>query len=413
MKHDTSRVLAVVLIFSVSGLTVMSRAANQQREIDKIAEKGRISFEFPWELEPKVEVNLTPKLIGLASKSVGNTAEGKALLQMLNGIYVRTYDRETVDEQELLNYFRWKLGAAGWKVFVSLQGEDETFVIYLLLDGEWVYGVFGLIIPKTPEVAVFVNIVGKIAPERVEDVLRNLGDFGVMDIDIRRKLRGQAVSSRRTGRRELLAVKVDYPPVIDGVLDDACWKIAPRADAFTSGYYETPVRDDSVVWMVYTAKAIYLGWYLYDSQPDKIVARRTREQKMWGVTEDWVSFNIDPFHTHQEGDEIWFMANPYGITRVLISRRYKDIRDHERNDQWKVAANILENGWVVEMEIPWEILAYPETLEPIWMGLNFQRVQGRKRLSSWWSNTGNPQRPEDGGHWIQVLPPQRWPVHKR
>ena len=407
MKQHRYRVLTIMLLFLVSWLTWMPATADEQHETSEMGEKGRISFEFPWNIEVKVEVNLTPKLIHLASKSISNTAETSALVQMLDGIYVRTYDRGTVDEQELVNYFRWKLNEDGWETLIRIKKDHETVEINLLFDEEQVYGVFVIVIPKTPEEVIFVNIIGKIALERVEDLLRSLGNFGVMDIDIRRELRVRAISTRRMGRREILAVKVNYPPDVDGILDDACWKIAPQADEFTEGYYENPVDDDSVVKVVYTSKAIYAGWYLYDSQPDKIVARQTRSQKMWGIAEDWVSFNIDPFHTHRSGGIIWFMANPFGITQVLMPRHPKDYIDVMAMDRWTVAAKIVENGWVVEMEIPWEILDYPETTEPIWMGINFQRVQARTRTFSWWSNGGYPMRPEDDGHWMHVLPPPK------
>ena len=407
MKQRIYRSLTVMLLFLVLWLTLMRATANEQNETNKIEGKGLISFEFPWNIEAKVEVNLTAKLINLASKSVGNIAEGSALLQMLDGIYVRTYDRTTVDEQELVNYFRWKLKEDSWETLVKIEKNNETLEINLLFDEDKVYGIFVIVIPKTSEEVIFVNIVGKIAPDRVEELLRNLGNFGVMDIDVRRKLRMQAASARRTGQRELLAVKVNYPPTIDGILDDACWKIAPQANEFTHGYYEDPVADDSVVKVVYTRQAIYVGWCLYDSQPAKVVARQTRSQEMWGITEDWVSFDIDPFHTHQHSDIICFMANPFGVTHVLIPGRYVDRTDHKRMDRWNVAAKIVENGWVVEMEIPWEILDCPETTEPVWMGINFQRVQARTRTSSSWSNTGYPTRPEDDGHWLHVLPPPK------
>ena len=408
MKQDRYGALPIMLLFlALWLLTLMQVTVAEQNNTDKVTGKGRISFEFPWNIEAKVEVNLTPKLINLASKSVSNAADVLELIQMLDGIYVRTYDRKTVDEQELVNYFRWKLKEDTWETFLKIKADNETLEINLLFDEDKIYGIFVTVISKTPEEVIFVNIVGKIAPERVEDLLRNLGNFGVMDIDIRRKLRMQAVSTRRTGQRELLAVKVDYPPTVDGILDDACWKIAPQTDEFTHGYYENPVEDNSVVKMVYTSKAIYVGWSLYDSQPDKIVARQTRSQEMWGITEDWVSFDIDPFHTHQYSDMICFMANPFGVTRVTIPGIAVDRIDHERMDRWKAAAKILENGWTVEMEIPWEILNYPQTTEPIWMGINLQRSQARTRTSSSWSNTGYPVRTEYDGHWLHVLPPPK------
>ena len=103
----------------------------------------------------------------------------------------------------------------------------------------------------------------------------------------------------------------------------------------------------------------------------------------------------------------WFMANPFGITYVLRPGRYVDQADHERMGRWNVGTKIVKNGWVVEMEIPWEILDYPETTEPIWMGINFHRVHARPRIASSWSSTGYPERLEDNGHWMHVLPPPK------
>ena len=366
--------------------------------------KGRVPFEFSWSIEAKVEVNLTPKLINLAAKSIGNVVEIPELIQMLEGIYMRTYDTEVIDERELVSYFRWKLKEDTWETLVKITEDNETFEINLLFDEDTVYGIFVIVISEMSQEVTFINIVGKIAPERVEDLLLNLGDFGVRDIDVRRKLRRQAVFAQKTGQKELLAVKINAPPIIDGVLDDACWKIAPQTDNFTRSYYETPVEDDSIVKLVYTPKAIYVGWYLYDSRPDKIVARQTREPRMWGITEDWVSFEIDQFYPYRR---TWFMANPFGITRVLMPGRYVDQLDRGRMGQWNAAAKIVADGWIVEMEIPWQILDYPETTEPIQIGINFQRSHARPRIASFWSNMGYPMRSEDDGSWLHVLPPPK------
>ena len=167
MKLHRTRLLPLILLFSALWLTQVQVTGAEQSNTDKVAGKGLISFEFPWSIETKVEVNLTPKLINLASKSIQNTAEVPELIQMLDGIYVRTYDRKIVDEQELVSYFRWKLKEDPWETFVKIKGDNEILEINLLFDEDQVYGIFVILIPKTPEEVTFVNIVGKIAPERV------------------------------------------------------------------------------------------------------------------------------------------------------------------------------------------------------------------------------------------------------
>ena len=405
MKLHRHRLLPLMLLFFVLWLTPTQPIVAQQRETGTAERKGLISFEFPWVVEAKVEVNLTAKLINLASKSVDNMQEMKELIQMLDGIYVRTYNRRTVDEQELVSYFRQKLEKDKWETLFKIKEDNETVEIDLLFDENKVYGIFIIVIPKMPEEVTFVNIVGKIAPERVEDLLQNLSNFGAIDINVSGKLKEQALPIENTRRREMLAVKVDYPPTIDGILADVCWKVAPQADGFTHVRTKKVIEDNSVVKLVYTPKAIYVGWHLYDSQPNKIVAVQTQDQVRFDseAIEDWVSFSIDPFHSHRFAGRTFFMANPLGKKYVKIDSEDPD-RD-KRISQWNVAAKIVKDGWIVEMEIPWEMLDYPDTKEPIRIGINFDRFQARTWTHSWWSNIGPTERYEDDGHWLHVIPP--------
>ena len=406
MKLHRHRLLLFILLFFVLWLISTQTTVAQQSETGTVEKKGLISFEFPWVVEAKVEVNLTAKLINLASKSVNNAPEEKELIQMLDGIYVRTYDRKTVDEQELVNYFRQKLERDKWEILFKIKEDNETVEINLLFDEDKVYGIFVIVIPKMPEEVTFVNIVGKIAPDRVEDLLRNLSNFGAMDINVSGKLKEQAVPIGNTIRREMLAVKVDYPPTIDGILDDACWKIAPQADRFTHVRTKKVIEDDSVVRLVYTPKAIYVGWHLYDSQPNKIATVQTKDQiRFDSAIEDWVSFSIDPSHSHRFSGRTFFMANPLGKKYIKINPRDPD--KDKRINQWNVAAKIVKDGWIVEMEILWDVLDYPATTEPILMGINFDRFQARTWTHSWWSNIGVTERYEDDGHWLHVLPPRK------
>ncbi|MDE0684678.1 MAG: DUF4252 domain-containing protein [Candidatus Poribacteria bacterium] len=406
MKLQKHFIRLFTLLFLVLSLALMHSAVAQQDKSDKTHPKGLILFDFPESLEAKVEVNLTAKLINLVTKSVSNQPEVAELIQMLDGIYVRTYDRITIDEKKLVNYFRQRLKKDKWEVLVKIKEESEVVEISLLFDEDTVYGIFVIVIPETSGEATFVNIVGQIAPEHIEELLGSLSDFGAIDIDVGGALKAQAEPSRDTIQREILAVKVENPPTIDATLDDACWKIAPQADGFTHVRTGNPVEDDSKVKLVYTHKAIYVAWHLNDSQLDKIVARQSQDHVRFGkATEDWVSFSIDPFHTHRFSNRTFFMANPLG--KKYVHSPARDSNETEWMEQWNVAANIVEDGWVVEMEIPWQMLDYPDTTEPIRMGINFDRGQTRTNEHSWWSNIGVREFYKNDGHWLNVLPPPK------
>ena len=208
----------------------------------------------------------------------------------------------------------------------------------------------------------------------------------------------------QTVKKELPAVKTDQPPTIDGILNDACWQNAPKASGFTDQRTEKPAKSQSVGRVVYTDEAIYVGLHLYDSMPDKIVARQVKDQTRISG-EDWVSFSLDPFHTHQFSDRNFFIVNPLGTkyAHLATGRAEKS----EWIGLWKTAARIVDDGWVVEMEIPWQMLDYPDTKEPIRMGINVDRLQQRTGEKSWWCNLGVQEFRENDGHWIDVLPPPR------
>ena len=208
----------------------------------------------------------------------------------------------------------------------------------------------------------------------------------------------------QTVKKELPALKVEQPPTIDGVLNDACWQDAPQAIGFTDERTEKPAKNQSVGRLVYTDTAIYVGLHLYDDMPDKIVARQTKDQtRIRG--EDWVSFSLDPFHTHQFSDRNFFIVNPLGTkyAHLATGRAEKS----EWIGLWKTAAQIVENSWIVEMEIPWQMLDYPDTDKPIRMGINIDRLQQRTGERSWWCNLGVNEFRENDGHWVDMLPPPR------
>ena len=123
MKLQRHPAMLFTILSSVFSLILMQSTVAQQ---DKTDRKGLILFDFPEPLEAKVEVNLTAKLINLVTKSMNDAPEVVELIQMLDGIYVRTYDRATIDEKKLVNYFQDRLKTDKWEVLVKIQENSET-----------------------------------------------------------------------------------------------------------------------------------------------------------------------------------------------------------------------------------------------------------------------------------------------
>ncbi len=402
MKIQRWLIPLIAITFLAMSFTPINSALAEKETQDEMNNKGRILFDFPNpSSEPTVEINLTNKLINLVTKSTNSSPELAEMVKMLKGMYVRTY-RHVGDDMRL--YYQDKLKEEKWEVLVKVKEKNDIVEISLLYDEDVVYGIFVIVKSDNSEIT-FVNIVGEIAPERISELFGNLSNFGMTDIDLEDTLKVNVGEHINTGKgKELLAVKTVTPPKIDGKLDDKCWKTAPQADNFTHLVTKNPVKDQTVAKIVYTDKSIYIAWQLNVSQPKSIVSRQTKDQKRF-VDEDVVCFSIDPFHTHQSDHRTLFMANPTGKKYVQFAPGRP--KNTELAGKWRVETRIEDDSWMVEMEIPWQILDYPETTEPIQMGINFDRKQQSTGEHSWWSNVGAEKLYSKDGNWLRVLPPAK------
>lgn len=199
-------------------------------------------------------------------------------------------------------------------------------------------------------------------------------------------------------------VQTKTPPEIDGVLMEPLWQSAPKATGFEDALLRIAADDQTVVYLLYDEKNIYVGFYCYDSKPQKIVARVKKDNAPLH-SDDYVGFSIDTFHSHKFYDRSFFLVNPIGTKYARLGGgRAQKI---EWQGKWKAAAQIVRNGWTAEMAIPWEILTYPETNKSTTIGINFERMQQHTSVHSWWSNVGQQEFLEDDGHWVGVFFPSK------
>jgi len=200
-------------------------------------------------------------------------------------------------------------------------------------------------------------------------------------------------------RRSLPAKHLSAPPVIDGDISDSVWQEATVGDTFVDAMTNQPVKDQTRFWLGYDNTAIYIAAYCWDSQPDKLVMQETkRDSRLWN--DDHFEINLDPFHTHNFNDFFTFTVNPRGTqaSRMSGGRSGKT----EWQGDWQAAARVVEDGWTLEMAIPWAILSYPNKSEPATLGFNARRGHGRLKLQSWFSNIGPAWFNEDAADWIGV-----------
>ena len=413
MKLQRTLTLLFTLLCLTLWILPIHQALAQEKQPNKPTKKGLIPFDYLDEMIADVEVNLTDRLINLVTKSVRSKPEVAGLIGMIDGIYLRTYNEYGEAESGMIKYYKNLLKENKWEVLVRVKEKPKAFEkgelveISLLFDENMAYGIFVIIASHDPDEVTLINIVGEIAPDKITELLGNLSKFGMTDIDLEDTLKSgvDPKAKRDTIQKEILAVKTDKPPKIDGKLDDICWKTAPQADGFTHEGTEKPVKDQTTVKIVYTDKTIYVAWKMHDSKLEKIVINQKQDPLRF-LDADSVCFSIDPFDTHQSTHRTLFMTNPLGQQKY-VRNASKSTMKPEVNDQWKVAVKEIDKGWVAEMEIPWQALDYPNSTEPIQMGINFSRKHERTGENSWWSNIGVEKHYKNDGNWIRVLPPRK------
>ncbi|MBM3495008.1 MAG: hypothetical protein FJX72_11920 [Armatimonadetes bacterium] len=209
-----------------------------------------------------------------------------------------------------------------------------------------------------------------------------------------------------TVRRELRAVRLSSPPTIDAKLDDRCWKEVEPTSGFSDEMLGTKAKDDTIIWIGYDDKAIYVAFHALDHDPARIVARETKRGAEY-FGEDRVRLRVNPFNSRRGEDESEINLNALGTQMAEFAGGRANKQEWE--GEWQGAARIVEDGWIAEMAVPWTCFVRPRSDgKPTTIGINFDRYQARTQIKSYWSNLGRHERRELGGRWVGlILPPTK------
>ena len=147
---------------------------------------------------------------------------------------------------------------------------------------------------------------------------------------------------------------------IDGIMNDAEWKIAKPASNFIQiepfqgrlPTHKTEVR------VLYNRQYLYVGVKAYDSLGKKAI-RATDFKRDFNVRQhDHLGLAFDGFSDKRNAMAL--VTNPYGVQRDYLS--FDDIYyDIDWDGLWRVRTTRTDSGWVAEMAIPWQTLRYPKT----------------------------------------------------
>jgi hypothetical protein len=183
------------------------------------------------------------------------------------------------------------------------------------------------------------------------------------------------------------AIKTYQPPAINGNLDDEAWKNVPELTGFIQNFPNTgePASQKTAVKILYDNTAIYIAAYLYDDPAlirKQLTARDEEQQK----DIDFFSIFLDTYHDQQNGFQFLVTSSNVQTDAKLspaVTPYAGVYGDKSWDAVWDSKVSIKEDGWVVEMKIPFISLRFAKNNVQDW-GLQLLRSVRRNNETSFW-----------------------------
>jgi hypothetical protein len=178
---------------------------------------------------------------------------------------------------------------------------------------------------------------------------------------------------------------------IDGRLDEPVWAQAVRLTGFWQ--YQPvdgrPAEEETEVLVWYAPDAIHFGIIAHDRSPGAIRATVADRDKI--DNDDHVVLELDTFHDRRRA--FFFGVNPLGVQSDGVrsegtgqaSSLLPGSVDQNPDFTWQSKGQITDQGYQVEIRIPFKSIRYPGSGPQTW-GFNVQRVVKRTGYVDTWTD---------------------------
>lgn len=172
---------------------------------------------------------------------------------------------------------------------------------------------------------------------------------------------------------------VSSKPVIDGILDDECWKQGTWAGDYhqfvpNEGAKPTYPTEMNIQ---YDDKNLYIAFRAFDGEPEKIV-------RMAGVRDetvgDMMGITFDSYRDYRTGFEFTITAWGQKVDLVLFNPMNWDFN---WNAVWKGKTGLEDSAWVAELEVPLSQLRYSNAEEQVWGMHTWRWISRISEESNW------------------------------
>ena len=174
-------------------------------------------------------------------------------------------------------------------------------------------------------------------------------------------------------------------PVIDGILDDACWKKAERVTGFSLLGRRGKASEQTTAMVSYDADNLYVAFICLESRMDGVRnSIALRDGAVW--LDDCVEVFMDPSNRR---------LSYYHLITNLNATRFDEVggtripvpNPASWNPEWEVATGRFDSGWTVELAIPFRSMNRPTPRAGTLWGFNLNREEYRLSERSSWSET--------------------------
>jgi hypothetical protein len=147
------------------------------------------------------------------------------------------------------------------------------------------------------------------------------------------------------------------PIVLDGRLDEPAWQqavpISLKYEYFPGD--NTPSAVETLCFVTYDRDQLYVGCRAAD--PDMSALRANLADRDVPRNDDTIGFMIDTFNDGRRAFQ--FRVNPRGVQMDAFNSDVDDSEDWSWDAIWDAKAQIGENGYTVEVAVPFSSLRFP------------------------------------------------------
>ena len=174
------------------------------------------------------------------------------------------------------------------------------------------------------------------------------------------------------GGATMRATRLAEPLEFDGRLDDAIYDRVPGVGGFIQALplEGEPATEPTDVWVFYDDEAVYIAGRCWDSQPHRMVATEMRRDNFGIFNNENLAVILDTFYDRRNA--FFFYLNPIGgfFDGLIVDERNVN---RDWTAVWDSRAARFEQGWTMEMAIPFKTLRYAGGGPQVW-GINFRRI---------------------------------------